>query len=96
MKCLIILDLIPEETKTTLVDLTSEEVAELLPAHGVTINCGEYTNAQQLAHNKISAAFFGNPLYCEVGTSDWCNKFNTFEGTDITGAEIFIYTAFYL
>ena len=96
MKCLIMLDLIPEETKTAFVELTNEEVAELLPAHGVTINCGEYTDAQHLAHDKLSAGFEDNLEYCAVGTSDWCNKFKAFEGTDITGAEVFIKTSFHL
>jgi hypothetical protein len=101
-KTLIVFELIPEETKMALIDLTEDEFNFLSKGHGYIINAGDYDEEATLAVNCISTAFTDKEeyrQYCDTPEDlQWFGKFvdKLITTQDLTGVSKIISCGFYM
>lgn len=101
VKTLVVYEVIPEETKMAVVDLSQEQFDFLSHAHGYIVNASLDDPQAELACLCIDSAFCDNPdhIYNEKPeVVDYFNKFKDckLDTQDLTGVQKIISCGFYM
>jgi hypothetical protein len=101
MKVLIVYDLIPEDTKQTIVEMSTEEYDYFSKVNNYIVNVSEYNAELSDIMDVIDWAFCQNDSYMEELTRDIERKyFGSFTDIevieDISDVDRFIHCGFYL
>ena len=100
MKVLVIYDLVPEETKRAIVEMTEEEYKYFSQAHGFYVNSDEEEIKTEIVL-VIDNALASNPEHIEYCDTDKQREYfgkwtSDLDNTDLTGVDKLIHCGFIL
>lgn len=90
MKVLVIYELVPEETRVYLLDITDQEYLKIKPAHNAFINTTNLTEEQEHAHTDLDNILHESTPLDQKSMEPW------FTGTLGTQVDRVIFTGFIL